>query len=257
VTERTFTTSDFYYELPPELIAQHPAQRRDRSRLLVVERATGTLHHRHFADLLELIPPGDALVLNETRVFPARLLGRRAGGGAAEVFLLHPAASGGGDLWHALVRPGAKLKPGREIDIGADLQVEVVDSLPDGERRVRLRSPLPLDEALERRGEVPLPPYVKREATAEDRERYQTVYAREKGSVAAPTAGLHFTPGLLAALENRGVELVRLVLHVGVGTFRPVEAEDPAQHRMHSEWYRVCADAASRLNRISGDGGAL
>jgi S-adenosylmethionine:tRNA ribosyltransferase-isomerase len=256
VSERAFTTSDFDYSLPPEQIAQHPEQRRDRSRLMVVERATGAIHHRHFADLLEFVPPGDALVLNETRVFPARLLGSRPGGGVAEIFLLHPAA-GGGDLWQALVRPGAKLKPGRVIEVTGDLQVEIVEVLPGGERLVRVRSPLPLDEALERHGQIPLPPYVKRAATAADRERYQTVYARERGSVAAPTAGLHFTPELLSALEAKGVQLVRLVLHVGIGTFRPVETEDPAQHRMHSEWYRVSPEAAEQLNRVRGAGGAV
>lgn len=257
MSERTFTTSDFDYRLPPEQIAQHPEQRRDRSRLMVVERASGAIDHRVFADLSELVPAGDALVLNETRVFPARLVGRRAGGGAAEVFLLHPAAAGGGDVWHALVRPGARLKPGRRVEIGDDLSVEILELLPEGERLVRLHSGQPLDAVLERYGEVPLPPYVKRPATAADRERYQTVYARERGSVAAPTAGLHFTPELLAALEARGVELVRLVLHVGVGTFRPVETEDPAAHRMHAEWYRVPAEAADALNRVRARGGAL
>jgi S-adenosylmethionine:tRNA ribosyltransferase-isomerase len=257
VSERDFTTSDFDYELPPERIAQHPEQRRDRSRLMVVDRASGTVAHRHFADLLDLVPPGDALVLNETRVFPARLTGRRPGGGEAEVFLLHPAADGGGDLWHALVRPGAKMKAGRRIDVGGDLAVEVVEVLPDGNRVVRLHSPLPLDEALARHGEVPLPPYVRRSATEADRERYQTVYARERGSVAAPTAGLHFTAELLDALQARGVELIRLVLHVGVGTFRPVETENPAEHRMHAEWYRVTPEAAERANRVRQGGGAL
>jgi S-adenosylmethionine:tRNA ribosyltransferase-isomerase len=254
---RSYTTSDFEYALPPELIAQHPEQRRDRSRLLVVERASGALHHRVFSDLVELVSPGDALVINETRVFPARLLGRRAGGGEAEVFLLHPYAGGGGELWHALVRPGSRMKPGRVIEVGPDLYVEVVEQLESGNRLVRLHADGSVAEALERNGEIPLPPYVRREASAEDRERYQTVYARERGSVAAPTAGLHFTPELLAALESGGVELVRLVLHVGVGTFRPVEGEDPAAHRMHSEWYRVSPEAAAAVNRVREAGGAV
>lgn len=252
----TYTTSDFDYHLPPEQIAQRPEQRRDRSRLLVIERSTGTFEHRVFADLLELVPAGDTLVLNETRVFPARLLGRRESGAPAEVFLLHPAPAGG-DLWHALVRPGAKLKPGRVVEIAEDLRLEIMESLAGGERLVRLRSPQPLDAVLERYGEVPLPPYVRRKATAEDRERYQTVYARERGSVAAPTAGLHFTPELLDALHARGVELVRLVLHVGLGTFRPVESEDPAAHRMHAEWYHVSPDAARSLNATRERGGAI
>jgi S-adenosylmethionine:tRNA ribosyltransferase-isomerase len=256
MSERGFRTSDYDFHLPPEQIAQAPAERRDASRLLVVDRATGELAHRVFADLAGYIPAGDALVVNETRVFPARLLGRRAGGGEAEVLLLTPH---GGDekTWTALVRPGAKLKPGRVVEVSDELRVEIVESTPGGERIVRLVTDLPLAEALDRWGEVPLPPYVQHRATEEDRERYQTVYARERGSVAAPTAGLHFTPELLAALEAKGVRIVRLVLHVGVGTFRPVESEDPAQHRMHSEWYHVPPEAADALNAVRAAGGAI
>lgn len=256
MSERGLRTSDYDFHLPPERIAQSPAERRDASRLLVVDRATGTLAHRVFANLPEYIPAGDALVLNETRVFPARLLGRRAGGGEAEILLLTPH---GGDekVWTALVRPGAKLKPGRTVDISDELRVEVVESTPGGERIVRLLTELPLAEALDRYGEVPLPPYVQHRATEEDRERYQTVFARERGSVAAPTAGLHFTPELLAALEAKGVRIVRLVLHVGVGTFRPVETDDPAQHRMHSEWYSVSAESAAALNAVRAAGGSI
>jgi S-adenosylmethionine:tRNA ribosyltransferase-isomerase len=256
VSERGSRTSDYDFELPPELIAQAPAERRDASRLLVVNRATGELAHRVFSDIVEYIPAGDALVVNETRVFPARLLGRRASGAEAEVLLLTPH---GGDekVWTALVRPGAKLKPGRTVDVSDELRVEILESTPGGERIVRLHTELPLAEALDRYGEVPLPPYVQHRATEEDRERYQTVYARERGSVAAPTAGLHFTPELLAALEAKGVRVVRLVLHVGVGTFRPVETDDPAQHRMHSEWYHVPAEAADALNAIRDVGGTI
>lgn len=256
MTGRDFRTSDFEFDLPPGQIAQTPSGERDRSRLLAVDRASGGLRHLRFADLAELVPPGDALVLNETRVFPARLLGRRAGGGEAEVLLLHPAGEDPA-LWTALVRPGAKLKPGRTVEVGPELSVEVVDSTPSGERIVRLVTPLPPEEALDRYGHVPLPPYVQRPDTPEDRERYQTVYGRERGSVAAPTAGLHFTPELLARLEAKGVRLVRLVLHVGVGTFRPVEAEDPAEHRMHSEWYRVSREAAEALNGVRAAGGSV
>lgn len=256
MSERGSRTSDYDFELPPELIAQAPAERRDASRLLVVNRATGELAHRVFSDIVEYIPAGDALVVNETRVFPARLLGRRASGAEAEVLLLTPH---GGDekVWTALVRPGAKLKPGRTVDVSDELRVEILESTPGGERIVRLHTELPLAEALDRYGEVPLPPYVQHRATEEDRERYQTVYARERGSVAAPTAGLHFTPELLAALEAKGVRVVRLVLHVGVGTFRPVETDDPAQHRMHSEWYHVPAEAADALNAIRDVGGTI
>jgi S-adenosylmethionine:tRNA ribosyltransferase-isomerase len=256
MTARGSRTSDYDFHLPPERIAQSPAERRDASRLLVVDRATGELHHRVFSDLIEYLNPGDALVLNETRVFPARLVGRKPTGAQAEVLLLTPH---GGDekVWTALVRPGAKLKPGRTVEIGEELSVEIVESTPGGERIVRLVTELPLAEALDRYGEVPLPPYVERAATAEDRERYQTVYARERGSVAAPTAGLHFTPELLAAAEAKGVRVVRLVLHVGVGTFRPVETDDPSEHRMHSEWYSVSAESAAALNSVRASGGAL
>jgi S-adenosylmethionine:tRNA ribosyltransferase-isomerase len=250
-------TSDYDFELPPGQIAQVPTERRDASRLLVVDRSAGSLRHGAFTDLTELVRPGDALVLNETRVFPARLLGKRSGGGgAAEIFLLHPAPEGAG-LWTALVRPGAKLKPGREVEISPELSVRIEETLPGGERLVRLTSPLDIDAALERYGEIPLPPYVRRSATPEDRERYQTVYARSPGSVAAPTAGLHFTPELLAAIEARGVETIRLLLHVGVGTFRPVESDDPAEHRMHREWYRVSPEAAERINAVRAAGGAV
>lgn len=265
MTAEPLRTADFDFDLPPGQIAQHPAERRDASRLLVVDRARGEIAHRVFTDLAELIPPGDLLVLNETRVFPARLVGRRASGAPAEVLLLHPATEGRGEPglapsmehWHALVRPGAKLKPGRTVEIGPELTVEIVDSLPTGERVVRLATALPVEQALDRYGRVPLPPYVQRGATEADRERYQTVYARERGSVAAPTAGLHFTPALLARLDEGGVGTARLVLHVGVGTFRPVETEDPAAHPMHREWYRVPAEAAARINDTRARGGAV
>ncbi|HEX6036601.1 tRNA preQ1(34) S-adenosylmethionine ribosyltransferase-isomerase QueA [Longimicrobium sp.] len=256
MSERTYVTSDFDFHLPPEQVAQAPAERRDASRLLVVDRAAGSLSDRGFADLVDYVPTGDALVLNETRVFPARLLGRKATGAAAEVLLLNP-YEGQEKVWTALVRPGGKLKPGRTVEVGPELSVQILESTPGGERIVRLDTPLGLTEALDRYGEIPLPPYVERAATEEDRERYQTVYARERGSVAAPTAGLHFTPALLRGLEAKGVRIVRLVLHVGVGTFRPVETEDPAEHRMHSERYAVSADAADALNATRAAGGAI
>lgn len=249
-------TFDYDYHLPPELVAQVPADRRDESRLLVVNRETGELEHRVFGDVAGLLEPGDVLVLNETRVFPARLRGRRSGGGAAEVFLLHPAADRP-DLWAALVRPGAKLRAGKRVQVSDELSIEIVDVLPDGNRLVRPISAIPLEEALDRYGEIPLPPYVKRDATPEDRERYQTVYARERGSVAAPTAGLHFTPELLDDATARGVRIARVVLHVGIGTFRPVEVDDPEQHVMHSEWYEVPPVAAREINAARAAGGAV
>lgn len=280
-----YPTSAFDYELPDDHIARFPHQRRDESRLLTLNRESGAITHRTFRDLVDLIPAGDALVLNETRVFPARLLGKRRGGGEAEVLLLRPlpaevaghaaneAATPGdphGDshrgahddprvapLWEALVRPGAKLKPGRSVEVADELRVEIVDSTPDGARIVRLVTPLPIDEALDRYGRIPLPPYIDRAPAPEDAERYQTVYARERGSVAAPTAGLHFTPTLLEALEAGGVRIIRIVLHVGVGTFRPVEADDPAAHQMHHERYRVAPEAAAALNATRAAGGRI
>lgn len=255
-SDRQFRTSDFGFDLPEDQIAQSPSERRDRSRLLVVDRETGDLRHRVFSEVVELFQAGDALVLNETRVFPARLVGRRPGGGVAEVLLLHPTTLGSAE-WTALVRPGAKMRAGRVVEISPELAVEILDVTPAGERIVRLHTSLPVDAALERFGEVPLPPYVRRSATREDRDRYQTVYAREQGSVAAPTAGLHFTPELLHRIEDRGVRLVRLVLHVGVGTFRPVEVEDPAEHPMHSERYTVSPEAADAIHAVRSGGGSV
>lgn len=251
-----YPTSAFDYALPQGRIARYPHQRRDESRLLVLHRADGSVDHRIFRDLAALIPAGDALVLNETRVFPARLVGRKPTGAAAEVLLLRPIDDSDG-LWEAIVRPGSKLKPGREVTIAEELSVEIVDSTPDGGRIVRLVTPLPVDVALERYGRIPLPPYMEREAGPEDAERYQTVFAREAGSVAAPTAGLHFTQALLDALEAKGVHIVRLVLHVGIGTFRPVEVEDPDAHPMHAERYAVSADAAQALNATRAAGGRI
>jgi S-adenosylmethionine:tRNA ribosyltransferase-isomerase len=279
---------DYDYELPPDRIASHPAEKRDESRLLVVEgggasgdpapdsgpEATGPSHpfrHLRFRDLPDLISPGDVLVVNESRVIPARLLGRKPTGAPSEVLLLRPAlppgsppgtSSGMGaphdpTLWEALVRPGGKLKPGRRVVVADDLEVVIVDSTGDGGRIVRLETPLPVDEALERHGHVPLPPYIDRDDEPGDRERYQTVYARERGSVAAPTAGLHFTPRLLSALEAKGVEVARVLLHVGIGTFRPLEIEDPRGHSLHREVYHVSAETSERVNRARAAGGRV
>ncbi|HSH44676.1 MAG TPA: tRNA preQ1(34) S-adenosylmethionine ribosyltransferase-isomerase QueA [Longimicrobiales bacterium] len=251
--------SAYDYTLPSDLIAQHPAVDRDRSRLMVVHRdppADGPFQHRRFRDLVDLVPGGDAVVLNETRVIPARLLGRKPTGAPAEVLLLR-AVSEDEREWEALVRPGSKLKPGRVVDIEDGLRVHILDSIPGGGRLVRLESEDPPRAAIERAGAMPLPPYIERAAGAEDRERYQTVFARESGSVAAPTAGLHFTPAVLDALRAKGVEIVPLVLHVGVGTFRPVDADDLSRHRMHSEWYQVPTGSAETLNRVRAGGGSL
>jgi S-adenosylmethionine:tRNA ribosyltransferase-isomerase len=249
-------TSAFSYDLPARLIARHPAARRDESRLLVLERRTGRISHRRFRDLPQLMGPRDVIVLNETRVLPARLLGRRAGGGNAEVLLLRE-ISAQEKTWEALVRPGSKLRPGRIVQIAPDFDVAVGAVLPDGIRQVRLLTTLDVQDALERHGHMPLPPYIDRPADSDDAERYQTVFAREQGSVAAPTAGLHFTPALLAAIEQQGISIARIVLHVGIGTFRPVEVEDPADHVMHAEWYRVDAGAAAAINGARAAGGRV
>ena len=247
-------TADYEFALPPDRIAQTPADRRDQSRLMVVDRTTGVITHRRFADIAELIPPGDVLAINTTRVLRARLLGTRESGGKAEVFLLKPL---GDDRFEALVHPGGKLKPGRNVRVAPELDVEILEVTERRSRVVRLRSPLPVDEAIERFGHVPLPPYISRGDEATDAERYQTVYARESGSVAAPTAGLHFTPELLDSLTAKGVRRADLLLHVGAGTFKPVQADDPADHMMHEEWYRIDARAATTLNAARAAGGRI
>jgi S-adenosylmethionine:tRNA ribosyltransferase-isomerase len=248
--------SAYDYDLPAERIAQHPLDARDQSRLLVVARDGSRFRHLEFRDLQGLVGPGDALVLNETRVFPARLRGRKPTGAPAEVLLLRPTTADERE-WEALVRPGGKLKPGREIVIDPAFRIRVLDSAPGGGRLVRLETKLEPRAAIERWGEMPLPPYIERAAVADDRERYQTVYARAAGSVAAPTAGLHFTPSLLDALREKGVEVVTLVLHVGVGTFRPVDFEELDRHEMHAEWYEVPGESADRLNELRSRGGAV
>ena len=245
-------TADYDFELPPALIAQRPAVKRDESRLMIVERATQQIRHGRFRDLGGLLSPGDALVLNTTRVLRARLLGHRESGAPAEVFLLRPL---GDDRYEALVSPGGKLKPGRRVHIAPELDVEIEAVTDRRSRIVRLHSALPAAEAIARFGHVPLPPYIERADAPADEERYQTVYAREEGSVAAPTAGLHFTPALLAEVAARDVRRVELLLHVGAGTFRPVEVEDPEAHVMHEEWYSVSPEAARALNATRDAGG--
>ena len=246
--------SDFDYDLPHDRIALYPARPRDASRLLVLP-PSGAPEHRRFRDLPSLLAPGDALVLNDTRVVRARLLGRRAGGGAAEVFLLRP--SGGDGLWEALVKPGKRLREGAKVLFDeAGRGIEIVRALGEGRRLVR---PLgaSVERLLERFGHVPLPPYISREDDPRDPRRYQTVYAREGRSVAAPTAGLHFTPRVLRELEARGVELVRIRLDVGPGTFKPVTAERVEDHRMDSEPYVLSEEAARALNAARKQGRRL
>jgi S-adenosylmethionine:tRNA ribosyltransferase-isomerase len=242
-------TTDYEYDLDPSHIAQYPGERRDECRLLIVERESGSMRHGRFGDLRDLIPAGDVLVLNTTRVIRARLLGTRASSGApAEVMLLRPHPERDAYTFEALVHPGGKLKAGRVVTIARDLSVEILEVTERRTRIVRLVTPLSPDDALARHGHIPLPPYIARPDAGADAERYQTVYAREPGSVAAPTAGLHFTPELLADLATRGVRRADVLLHVGAGTFKPVEHDDPAQHVMHEEWFSVGRDAADAVN---------
>ncbi len=247
-------TSDYDYALPPERIAQRAVEPRDASRLLVVDRATGSLSHRTFRDIAELIPPGDAIVVNTTRVFRARLLGHRDSGGPAEILLLRPVDD---THFEAMIHPGGKLRPGRFVTIAPGFRVEIVDTTPRRTRIVRLHTEGSVHAAIEQHGHVPLPPYIERADEQDDAARYQTVYAEQAGSVAAPTAGLHFTPELLTRLAQRGVERVDVLLHVGPGTFRPVQDDDPALHVMHEEWFHVSEDAARRMNEVRARGNKL
>ena len=246
-------TSDFYFDLPPELIAQTPLERRDGSRLLALDKTTGATRHMHFYDLPALLRPGDCLVLNDSRVLPARLIGKRAGGGACEVLLL---IDRGDKVWECLVRPGKKLRPGAAVTFGdGELSAEVVGEVEGGNRLVRFDYDGIFLEILERLGKMPLPPYIKEELA--DGERYQTVYSKVVGSAAAPTAGLHFTPELLEQIQAMGVKVCYVTLHVGLGTFRPVKADNILEHHMHSEHYEVTPETAEMINRTKESGGRV
>jgi S-adenosylmethionine:tRNA ribosyltransferase-isomerase len=243
--------SDFVYELPPDRIAQYPVTPRDSSRLLVCPPG-GPFGHHVFRDLPDLLAPGDLLVLNDTRVVPARLLGRRTGGGEAEVFLLRPAPEDG--LWEAMVRPGRRLKAGALIRLGPDGDgIEIVGDLGEGRRFVRTTAGS-MDEIMRKFGSVPLPPYISRRAESSDRRHYQTVYARDGRSVAAPTAGLHFTPRVLNALEARGIATTRIRLDVGPGTFKPVSTDRVEDHRMDFEPYFIAGEARDAINAALDEG---
>ncbi|WP_294474303.1 tRNA preQ1(34) S-adenosylmethionine ribosyltransferase-isomerase QueA [uncultured Intestinimonas sp.] len=247
-------TSDFYYDLPQELIAQTPLDRRDGSRLMVLDKTTGATRHLHFYDLPSLLRPGDCLVLNDSRVLPARLLGRREPtGGAAEVLLL---ADRGDKVWECLVRPGKKLREGARISFGDGLlTAEVAKVCEGGNRLIRFQYDGIFLELLERLGRMPLPPYIK--AELQDPERYQTVYSREVGSAAAPTAGLHFTQELLRQVRDMGVELAYVTLHVGLGTFRPVQEAEITDHEMHAEFCTISQTTADAINRTKTRGGRV
>ena len=246
-------TSDFDFYLPEELIAQTPLERRDASRLLTLDKHTGATEHHHFYELPQFLRPGDCLVLNNSRVLPARLIGHRPTGGVCEVLLLTDKGEG---LWECLVRPGKKLRPGAQVIFGEGqltATIEVEES--DGKRLVRFHYQGIFLEILEQLGKMPLPPYIK--AELQDNERYQTVYSKVMGSAAAPTAGLHFTPELLQQIQNMGVDLCYVTLHVGLGTFRPVKAEDIQDHEMHSEFCQISQETADVINRTKARGGRV
>lgn len=241
--------TDFDYELPQEQIAQHPTEPRDQSRLLVVDKLTGEMEHKHFYDLVEYLNPGDLLVFNDTRVIPARLRGIKDTGAHVEVFLLTRKNE---TDWEALVRPGKKLQIGSKINFSEELSCEVIAHTDFGGRVVRFKFDGIFEEILDRLGETPLPPYIT--APLEDKERYQTVYSRERGSAAAPTAGLHFTEELLRKIKEKGCEEVFVTLHVGLGTFRPVSEAKIEDHKMHKEFYTVSQQAADAVNKGKAEG---
>ena len=241
--------TDFDYELPQELIAQHPMEPRDHSRLLVVDKKTGEIEHKHFYDLVNYLKPGDVLVFNDTRVIPARLHGTKDTGAHVEVFLLTRRDA---TDWEVLVRPGKKLQVGAKINFSDELSCEVIEHTDFGGRVVRFKYDGIFEEILDRLGETPLPPYIT--APLEDKERYQTVYNRERGSAAAPTAGLHFTKELLQKIKEIGCEEVFVTLHVGLGTFRPVSEAKIEDHKMHKEFYTVSQEAADAVNKAKAEG---
>lgn len=247
--------TDFFYDLPPELIAQTPIEPRDASRLLCLNRKTGELSHQIFSELSDLLRPGDLLVMNDSRVLPARLFGKRKDTGAEiELLLLEDK---GGNRFETLVRPGKKAKPGVVLTFGEIAEVTILDVVEGGNRIVEFSVPAgeTVYSLLDQIGQMPLPPYITRRL--EDKERYQTVYARENGSAAAPTAGLHFTPELLARLEENGIDHTFVTLHVGLGTFRPVKVDVVEEHHMHSEHYRLTEETAEKINRTKAAGGRV
>ena len=244
-------TSDFYYELPQELIAQDPLEDRSASRLLVLDKESGRTSHHTFKEITGYLCPGDCLVINDTKVIPARLIGEKEETGAKiEVLLLKRREN---DIWETLVKPGKKMKPGAKVSFGGGLLTgEVLETVEEGNRLIQFHYDGIFEEVLDRLGQMPLPPYITHQL--KEKERYNTVYATHEGSAAAPTAVLHFTPELLMELEEKGVEIARVTLHVGLGTFRPVKVEEVTEHQMHSELYRIEEDAAEKINRAKANG---
>lgn len=247
-------TSDFSYDLPEELIAQDPLEDRSSSRLLLLNKHTGQYEHKVFHDIIDYLHPGDCLVLNDTKVIPARLIGEREEtGGKVEVLLLKRKSD---NVWETLVKPGKKARPGMRLTFGNGiLNARVLDVVEEGNRLIQFEYDGIWEEILDRLGQMPLPPYITHRL--EDKDRYQTVYARYEGSAAAPTAGLHFTKELLQQIQEKGIQIVRVTLHVGLGTFRPVKVEDVTKHHMHTEYYRVSEEAAQQINRTKQAGGRI
>lgn len=244
-------TSDYFFDLPKELIAQDPLEDRAASRLLVLDKETGKTEHKVFRDVIDYLEPGDCLVLNDTKVIPARLLGTKKDTGAAvEILLLKRRED---DIWETLVRPGKKLRKGAEVTFGdGSLTAEIIEVIDDGNRLVKLHYDGIFEEVLDRLGEMPLPPYITHKL--QDPNMYQTVYAKYEGSAAAPTAGLHFTKELLDEIADKGIDLAYVTLHVGLGTFRPVKVDNVKEHHMHTEWYHVTQEAADKINRAKDNG---
>ena len=252
--ETGYSTKDYYYDLPKELIAQDPLEDRSSSRLMVLGKKSGHVSHHHFTEILDFLRPGDCLVINNTRVIPARLIGTKKDTGAhVEILLLRRKQN---DIWETLVRPGKKLRPGAEVTFGdGSLTATILDVVEGGDRLVQFHYDGIFEEILDRLGEMPLPPYITHKL--KDRDRYNTVYAKFDGSAAAPTAGLHFTKELLEQVKEKGVNIAQVTLHVGLGTFRPVKVDDVRQHEMHTEWYRVTQETADLINNTKKNGGRI
>ncbi|MCI7468888.1 MAG: tRNA preQ1(34) S-adenosylmethionine ribosyltransferase-isomerase QueA [Lachnospiraceae bacterium] len=252
--ETGYSTKDYYYDLPKELIAQDPLEDRSSSRLMVLGKKSGHVSHHHFRDILDYLRPGDCLVINNTRVIPARLIGVKKDTGAhVEILLLRRRKN---DIWETLVRPGKKLRPGAEVTFGdGSLTATILDVVEGGDRLVQFHYDGIFEEILDRLGEMPLPPYITHKL--KDRDRYNTVYAKYDGSAAAPTAGLHFTKELLEEVKGMGVNIAQVTLHVGLGTFRPVKVDDVREHEMHTEWYRVTQETADLINQTKENGGRI